>query len=170
MRRGWQELARALLAGLAINSLYWLSHSGSPTAPSNLHEAAALHFVRSGDVDTHWRSYTQCPNGKVLTFRPLEGLLYPTCGDVAVWESRTPRPTTTVMLQNNSSLLMAVRQRPPGAGMLDFPGGFIRSGESVLQGASRELEEEFGLRGSICEMFNEGTLTHCTRSIMSLMH
>ena len=96
--------------------------------------------------------------------------MYPTFGDVAVWESRTPRPTTTGMLQNNSSLLMAVWERPPGVRMLDIPDGFIRSGESVSQGASIELEEEFGLRGSICEMINEGTLTHCTRSITSQMH
>jgi 8-oxo-dGTP pyrophosphatase MutT (NUDIX family) len=91
-----------------------------------------------------------------------------------MWESRTPRPTTTIMVDNGKALLMAHRQRHPGKdptsnqpsssppptyccfsqGLLDFPGGFVRAGETIIRGAQRELEEEFGLVGPACTLFH----------------
>lgn len=42
-------------------------------------------------------------------------------------------------------VLVTVRARPPAAGTLDLPGGFVTAGESLEQGLARELAEELGL-------------------------
>ncbi|MFM4911128.1 NUDIX domain-containing protein [Aeromonas dhakensis] len=42
-------------------------------------------------------------------------------------------------------LLVAVRAREPGKGLLDLPGGFVDPGESLEEALVRELKEELGL-------------------------
>lgn len=42
-------------------------------------------------------------------------------------------------------LILCVRAKPPGQGMLDVPGGFIDFGESVEEGLRREIREELNL-------------------------
>ncbi len=42
-------------------------------------------------------------------------------------------------------LLVAVRARDPGRGLLDLPGGFVDPGESLEEALVRELKEELGL-------------------------
>jgi len=41
-------------------------------------------------------------------------------------------------------LVFLVRGKEPAAGMLDLPGGFVDTGEGVLDGLHRELREEIG--------------------------
>ena len=57
-----------------------------------------------------------------------------------------PRPGTAVLLQNeNEEYLLVRRAEEPYRGMLDLPGGFVISNETLLQGAKRELREETGI-------------------------
>lgn len=49
-----------------------------------------------------------------------------------------------VVVQSGHVLLIE-RGRPPGAGKLALPGGFLDPDETLLQGALRELQEETGL-------------------------
>ncbi|MGL4357064.1 MAG: NUDIX hydrolase [Aeromonas popoffii] len=42
-------------------------------------------------------------------------------------------------------VLVAVRGRAPGKGLLDLPGGFVDPGESLEEALVRELKEELGL-------------------------
>ncbi|MEN9532290.1 MAG: hypothetical protein RIQ83_1514 [Pseudomonadota bacterium] len=42
-------------------------------------------------------------------------------------------------------VLVAVRGRAPGKGLLDLPGGFVDPGESLEEVLVRELKEELGL-------------------------
>ncbi|KFN17556.1 NUDIX hydrolase [Aeromonas bestiarum] len=42
-------------------------------------------------------------------------------------------------------VLVAVRGRDPGKGLLDLPGGFVDPGESLEEALVRELKEELGL-------------------------
>ncbi|MBL0640882.1 NUDIX domain-containing protein [Aeromonas veronii] len=46
-------------------------------------------------------------------------------------------------------VLVAVRARNPGKGLLDLPGGFVDPGESLEGALVRELQEELGLDVSV---------------------
>lgn len=50
-----------------------------------------------------------------------------------------------LLLKVGDDLLFARRAHEPGAGLLDFPGGFVDSGETLEQAMVRELAEELGL-------------------------
>ena len=49
-------------------------------------------------------------------------------------------------------VLVAVRARNPGKGLLDLPGGFVDPGESLEVALYRELQEELGfdMAGQLC--------------------
>jgi len=67
----------------------------------------------------------------------------------ASWAS-TPYPVTFVTadaLVTCSGHVLCIRRRVnPGAGLLAVPGGFVRQGERLQDGALRELKEETGIR------------------------
>ncbi|MCL1814676.1 MAG: NUDIX domain-containing protein [Treponema sp.] len=49
------------------------------------------------------------------------------------------------IVRTGKGLLFLVRQREPGRGKLDLPGGFVDPGEGALGGLHREFNEELGL-------------------------
>lgn len=61
-----------------------------------------------------------------------------------------PAVTTDVVLfalgDGGLSVLLIQRGKPPFEGTWAFPGGFVNVGESLQEAASRELEEETGIR------------------------
>lgn len=65
-------------------------------------------------------------------------------------EHHYPALTTDVVLfalgQDGVSVLLVRRAQPPFQGAWAFPGGFVDTGEALLDSASRELEEETGIR------------------------
>ena len=71
-----------------------------------------------------------------------------------------PKPTTTLICPKNDSILLVKRARDPGKGLWGLPGGFIENGETLEEGASRELLEETSLKGKVkqilgtCSQFN----------------
>lgn len=50
------------------------------------------------------------------------------------------------VLVHDSRILVIVRNRHPGKGCLDLPGGFVDPGESAEEALTRELHEELGIR------------------------
>ena len=65
----------------------------------------------------------------------VEGRLYP------------ERPILGVLavVRRDSRILLAQRSVPPGIGKWGFPGGMLELGETVHEGAARELREETGI-------------------------
>ncbi len=57
--------------------------------------------------------------------------------------------SASIILEIDGSVLMLVRKRDPGAGLLCLPGGFVDSGESAEQAAIRECREETGLEPKV---------------------
>lgn len=57
-----------------------------------------------------------------------------------------PKPAAEIILIDETGrAAVATRARDPYAGMLDLPGGFIDSGETLEEGIVREIHEEIGL-------------------------
>lgn len=54
-------------------------------------------------------------------------------------------PAVQALVVRDSRVLLARRDREPGAGKWDLPGGFLEEGEEPLDGLRRELREETGL-------------------------
>eukprot|EP01064_Diplonema_japonicum_P001780 TRINITY_DN11197_c3_g1_i1.p1 TRINITY_DN11197_c3_g1~~TRINITY_DN11197_c3_g1_i1.p1 ORF type:complete len:229 (+),score=30.72 TRINITY_DN11197_c3_g1_i1:70-756(+) len=144
------------LQTLACYLLLTPSQGAPPVSGSA--ERAMLKYVNEEDIDTHWRKIKGCPYeaGAEIGYGKYEGMWFPVCKGEVVWESRTPRPATTVMAEVDGKLLMGIRGREPGKGLIDFPGGFLKAGESVIQGAQREVTEEFGVTPETCHLLNSG--------------
>jgi len=60
---------------------------------------------------------------------------------------------------HNERILFLVRNREPGKGKLDLPGGFVDVGEGIFEGLYREMKEELNWTppvpegGSLCDIF-----------------
>ena len=57
-----------------------------------------------------------------------------------------PFITVDALVTAARHVLLIRRGNPPGQGLLALPGGFLDSGEPLLQGALRELQEETGIK------------------------
>ncbi|HET8895455.1 MAG TPA: NUDIX hydrolase [Gaiellaceae bacterium] len=64
------------------------------------------------------------------------------CGLVAYANSA---PAVQALVVRDGRVLLARRDREPGVGKWDLPGGFLEEGEEPLSGLRRELLEETGL-------------------------
>ena len=88
--------------------------------------------------------FKYCP--KCATeFGPIQGnvLICPSC-DLHYYIN--PKPANAVILENaHGEILLVVRAYEPKKGMLDVPGGFIDTKETIEESITRELKEELGL-------------------------
>lgn len=50
-----------------------------------------------------------------------------------------------LILESDDDIVVTRRARPPGEGLLDFPGGFVDPGESAEECVVREVQEELGI-------------------------
>ncbi|MBM3925999.1 MAG: NUDIX hydrolase [SAR202 cluster bacterium] len=66
----------------------------------------------------------------------------PACGKVIFYD---PKLAAAVVVERDGRVLMVKRNTEPGLGLWSFPGGYVNRGESVEEGAAREVREETGL-------------------------
>ncbi len=57
-----------------------------------------------------------------------------------------PVPAAVALITRGTMLLLTRRARPPYAGTWDLAGGFLEADEDPLDGLTRELREELGMR------------------------
>lgn len=71
-----------------------------------------------------------------------------------------PKPSVTVdtiifaLFEEETKVLLIKRKYPPFAGKWAIPGGFVELNEALPAAASRELEEETGLKNVVLKQFS----------------
>ena len=85
-----------------------------------------------------------CPaSGKPgLSFTKGKRISCPACGFVFYLNAAA---ATAAIIEAGGEILLGLRGREPGKGLLDLPGGFVDPGERAEDGLVRELSEELGL-------------------------
>ncbi len=80
-----------------------------------------------------------------------------------------------VILYRKDQVLLTVRQKDPGKGMLDLPGGFVDVGERAEDAAIREIREELAIElssvhfaGSSANVYVFGGVTYHTCDLFFL--
>jgi 8-oxo-dGTP diphosphatase len=87
-----------------------------------------------------------CPYcGKELEWRHVEGRERLFCDSCDRIVYRNPKPTASVAVVRDSSVLLVKRRVEPDRGEWGLPAGYIEIGETPSEAASRELAEETGL-------------------------
>ena len=68
---------------------------------------------------------------------------------------QNPKPTATLILPKDDTILFVRRAFEPEKGAWSLPGGFLELGETLNQGASRELKEETNLNGEVIKLLGD---------------
>lgn len=80
------------------------------------------------------------------------------CNDCKAIHYQNPKPTATLICPREDEILLVKRAFDPGKGEWNLPGGFLELGETLEEGAQRELKEETNLEGKVVRLL--GNCSH----------
>ena len=104
---------------------------------------------------THLEYCSNC--GKKNIYGYIDGNERYHCPSCKAIHYQNPKPTATLICPKKESILLVQRAFDPGKGEWGLPGGFLELGETLNQGAKRELKEETNLNGECIKL-----LGHCS--------
>ena len=96
--------------------------------------------------------------GKENNFGYIDGSNRYHCKSCDSIHYQNPKPTATLILPKDDTILFVRRAYEPEKGSWSLPGGFLELGETLEQGAKRELKEETNLNGEVIKLL--GTCSH----------
>ena len=142
-RRGLaSEMARAVLAAacdrLALDDLFAFTLPGNEASRRLL---VRLGFTPAGELERaglpHLAYRLELPR-----IPPLEPPVPRSVDDIDWRRWRARDPATLVFVRRGSELLLIRKKRGLGAGKINGPGGRLEVGETPIEGAIREVQEE----------------------------
>lgn len=96
--------------------------------------------------------------GQKNTFGPKDGAKRYYCTHCESIHYQNPKPTATLICPRGDEILLVKRAFNPGKGEWNLPGGFLELGETLEEGAKRELKEETNLDGQVVSLL--GNCSH----------
>lgn len=96
-----------------------------------------------------------CPYcGEIIIKEEEDGVVRDFCSACRSFFYENPLPVVSCIVEEDRSVLIVRRQRPPFKGRWCLPSGFAESGEAIEDAALRELNEETGLEGRIVKLLD----------------
>ena len=92
------------------------------------------------------------------SFSLIDGNMRYHCPKCKTIHYQNPKPTATLIVPKNNQILFVRRAFEPAKGCWSLPGGFLELGETLKEGALRELKEETNLKGEVSKLL--GTCSH----------
>ena len=99
---------------------------------------------------------SQC--GEKNSFSLIDGGQRYHCNFCNTIHYQNPKPTATLICPKDNKILLVKRAFDPGKGEWSLPGGFLEIGETLEEGAMRELKEETNLNGKVVKLL--GNCSH----------
>jgi len=93
---------------------------------------------------------SQC--GHKNSFSAIDGNTRYHCYQCKTIHYQNPKPTATLIVPKNNQILFVRRAFEPAKGCWSLPGGFLELGETLEEGALRELKEETNLKGEVSKL------------------
>ena len=87
------------------------------------------------------RTFNFCPSCGSSSIA-FDGIKEFTCGDCSFAYFQNVAAAAGTILECDGKIVLIRRKQEPGKGKLDLPGGFTDPGETVEEGARREIREE----------------------------
>lgn len=108
--------------------------------------------------------FTRCPHCGSADISGLRNTML--CSDCGYKLFFNCAAATSCLIINDDRLLMIVRKKDPGKGLLDLPGGFVDYGESLEAGMARELAEEIGVAPDHLSYLTSAPNTYIYKSVL----
>ena len=96
--------------------------------------------------------------GDKNNFGQMDGAIRYHCLKCNIIHYQNPKPTATLICPKDDTILFVKRAFDPGKGQWSLPGGFLELGETLEEGAKRELKEETNLNGDVVKLI--GNCSH----------